>query len=118
MGLGGERIIAGHFRIQLDRHPRGHQKAPPRASSKPSWLSLRRAQAAYNPGRDGGVRMRLRHAVAIASFLIGSLAAWFVIAAVQDSPPSAESLARETLGPTDGWASFSGGFFFNDTATT
>src|SRR5262249_26094711 len=78
-------------------------------STKPRRLSLRRTQAAYNPGRDGGVRMRLRHAAAIASFLIGSLAASLAIAAVQDSPPSAESLARDTLGPHDGWASFSGG---------
>jgi pectate lyase len=53
--------------------------------------------------------MRRRHAAAIASFLIGSLAAPLAIAAFQDSPPSAETLARETLGPNDGWASFSGG---------
>src|SRR5262245_42824083 len=53
--------------------------------------------------------MRLRHAAAIAAFLIGPLAASLAIAAFQDSPPSAESLVRETLGPNDGWASFSGG---------
>src|SRR5262245_37552557 len=85
--------------------PRPHRRHRVEAS----MIILMAAQAAYNPGRDGGVRMRLRYAAAIASFLIGSHPASLAITAFQDSPPSAETLARETLGPNDGWASFSGG---------
>ena len=56
--------------------------------------------------------MRLRPAAAvITSFLIWSLAASLAgfTGASQDPAPSADSLAHETLGPNDGWASFSGG---------